>query len=483
MAAVTQEAMDHVAPRANAFRKFMADVCETVCLEFEREVREMSEDILMYRGELARCADLLAFQLGKEKQYHNMLENIAENTSVLIGKSSELGQKHDAHEPLREQMNQIMDVIMNTHKDVNAGHGAVHQDHRQMVESHLMTSAQLQNQAAAVQAELDNIMKVLNVPVVGYTKAPVVPSPAAPVKSTGFAPYTPPRANNPQSPGMSVGSPGSMGSPGGTAGKKPLGASPTRVSQQGASPAQTMAGYGARAGVLWTDFLGDELIEFDTMNPAFQEVSTNLLKYWIAYADIDGLRLSSVGFMSADFTAFLSTHLRRYATKLGKEQFFMIGEVDLSPSAFNTWAQCPDQTPSDPTEHPWASHDNVTSSKISPAEFFQSQIYLKAQEVQRDIANVADVRPRLLSVSTSPGDDDLHSWRILYAAWSLTWRGIPEIWYGAEQYPQFGFTGLCYANDAERKELLDRMVAAKISATVAEDRLKETLSVEWRILA
>mmetsp|Transcript_69050 Transcript_69050/g.161743 ORF Transcript_69050/g.161743 Transcript_69050/m.161743 type:complete len:256 (-) Transcript_69050:134-901(-) len=241
MAAVTQEAMDHVAPRANAFRKFMADVCETVCLEFEREVREMSEDILMYRGELARCADLLAFQLGKEKQYHNMLENIAENTSVLIGKSSELGQKHDAHEPLREQMNQIMDVIMNTHKDVNAGHGAAHHDHRQMVESHLMTSAQLQNQAAAVQAELDNIMKVLNVPVVGYTKAPVVPSPAAPVKSNGpFAPYTPPRANNPQSPGMSVGSPGSTGSPGGTAGKKPL----------GASPAQTMAGYGARVGTM-----------------------------------------------------------------------------------------------------------------------------------------------------------------------------------------------------------------------------------------
>lgn len=40
----------------------------------------------MYRGELAKCADLLAFQLGKEKQYHNMLENIAGNTSTLIGR-------------------------------------------------------------------------------------------------------------------------------------------------------------------------------------------------------------------------------------------------------------------------------------------------------------------------------------------------------------------------------------------------------------
>eukprot|EP00438_Fugacium_kawagutii_P022168 Skav235766 [mRNA] locus=scaffold803:606638:607689:+ [translate_table: standard] len=36
-------------------------------------------------------------------------------------------------------------------------------------ESHLLTSAQLQNQAAA--AELDSIMRVLSVPVVSYTKA------------------------------------------------------------------------------------------------------------------------------------------------------------------------------------------------------------------------------------------------------------------------------------------------------------------------
>ncbi|CAE7382352.1 susA, partial [Symbiodinium sp. CCMP2456] len=528
-----KEAMDHVAPRANAFRKFMA-VCETVCLEFEREVREMSEDILMYRGELARCADLLAFQLGKEKQYHNMLENIAENTSVLIGKSSELGQKHDAHEPLREQMNQIMDVIMNTHKDVNAGHGAVHQDHRQMVESHLMTSAQLQNQAAAVQAELDNIMKVLNVPVVGYTKVEcfigwekctsrALTSSACEIDraiswhvrwqsgehgESGWDRW------EEASGCISCTDHGRLWCKGGNHGSwnDELGEQRAAGLRKPGTPVS-----GPKESSLEEFQLGRyanlSICNRSTIpHPcSVRQVSTNLLKYWIAYADIDGLRLSSVGFMSADFTAYLSTHLRRYATKLGKEQFFMIGEVDLSDQPFGlqhvgTMSGAPPQrlpyqlkrareelcpyysglrpaTPGLMAAYPTAevAHlRSVTSSKISPAEFFQSQIYLKAQEVQRDIANVADVRsawtaaesyqlPRLLSVSTSPGDDDLHSWRILYAsAWSLTWRGIPEIWYGAE----FGFTGLCYANDAERKELLDRMVAAKISATVAEDLLQ-----------
>ncbi|CAE7353632.1 tvaII [Symbiodinium natans] len=494
---------EHVAPRVNAFRNFMAQVCEQVCIEFEREVTQMSEDILMYRGELARCADLLAFQLGKEKQYHNMLENIADNTTTLIGKSAELGQKHDAHEPLREQMNQIMDIIMNTHKDVHAGHGVAHNDHRQLVESHLLTSAQLQNQAEAVQAELDNIMKVLNVPVVAYTKAPALPSPAAPVKtSSPYMPYSPPQANNPQSPGMSLGSP---------AGKKPLGASPTRTSPQGRNdgsrngePAVSLM---LSAGLLWTEFLGDALIEFDTMNPSFQEVSTNLLKYWVAYADIDGLRLSSVDFISADFTAYLSTHLRHYAKKLGKAHFFLIGEVDLADQPFGLqhlgtmagshpaslpyqlkrakeelcpyYAGLQPPTPGLMAAYPTAEVAqlrSVTSSQLPPAEFFQGASFLAAKEVQRDIGSVADVRsawtaaesyqlPRLLSVTTSD-HEELHSWRsVVSLAWSLTWRGIPEIWYGAE----FGFTGLCYGNEAERQEILQRMVSAKISPGVAED--------------
>lgn len=228
--AATVNHEEHVAPRVNAFRNFLAQVCDQLCAEFEREVMQMSEDIVMYRGELAKCADLLAYQLGKEKQYHNMLENIAGNTSTLIGKSAELGGKHMATEPLREQMQQIMDQLFHTHKEAQVGHSSLHDDHRNLVESHLLTSAQLQNQAEAVQAELDSIMRVLSVPVVSYTKASSIPRPSgAPIRSPG---------NNPQSPLTQSGSPGQFA---GSLG------SPTRRSAVGpGATVQTMSGYGKR---------------------------------------------------------------------------------------------------------------------------------------------------------------------------------------------------------------------------------------------
>lgn len=64
-------------------------VVEQLCGEFEREVGQMTQDIVRYRGELARCADLLAFQLGKEKQYHNML---ASRRQCLWGAGPRLGE-------------------------------------------------------------------------------------------------------------------------------------------------------------------------------------------------------------------------------------------------------------------------------------------------------------------------------------------------------------------------------------------------------
>eukprot|EP00434_Breviolum_minutum_P010293 symbB.v1.2.009084.t1/scaffold567.1/size186458/6 len=237
MAAISHE--EHVAPRVDAFRNFIGQVCEQIsaslCAEFEREVIQMSEDVIMYRGELAKCADLLAFQLGKEKQYHNMLENIAGNTSSLIGKSQEMGQKHMATEPLRDQMQAIMDQLFDTHKEAHMGHSSIHDDHRNMVESHLMTSAQLQNQSEAVQAELDSIMRVLSVPVVSYNKAVNIPRPSAPGPMNVSPPMARSPGQNPQSPLQQ--SPGNLG---GNVG------SPRKSAVAPGASVQTMSGYGKR---------------------------------------------------------------------------------------------------------------------------------------------------------------------------------------------------------------------------------------------
>lgn len=50
-------------------------------------------------------------------------------------------------------------------------------------------------------------------------------------------------------------------------------------------------------------------------------------KYWIAYADLDGYRIDTVKHMGDGPTRFLCTTLHEYATTLGKDNYFLVGEV------------------------------------------------------------------------------------------------------------------------------------------------------------
>lgn len=256
------------------------------------------------------------------------------------------------------------------------------------------------------------------------------------------------------------------------------------------------------AALLWTDFLGDDHFEFDTMNEAFQEVYTNLLKYWIAYADIDGFRLSSAAYISSDFTTYLSTQTRFYASKLGKERFFIIGEID--PSEFfglqhlgstgktrlpyrteqAIEERCPYYTtlnppvPGLPATYPMPEVRYLRSAAAgtgpAPNEFFKSTQWSQMEQVRRDIEALADLKstwtaveslrePRLLS--QSPDED---AWRLSVSlAWGFTQYGMPEIWYGTE----FGFTGRCYRTAAEKFTLLDRMLDLGINSGAAKELL------------
>jgi len=229
-----QQQMDDHAPKVNAFRSFCLQLTEQLCAEFEREVRQMSEDILRYRGELARCADLLAFQLGKEKTYHNMLENIAGNTSQLVGKAGEVGQKHGQNDQMKQQIHEMLEAMFHSGKGGLNENLANLDDHRQMTETHLMTSAELQNQSAAVQKELDNILETLKMPPVSYQQAPIMMGPSqmgGPGGGMQQQQFRPPSAgmNAPMNGGM-VGN-GMMGSPAGSQGM--MGASPRNRSQPG----------------------------------------------------------------------------------------------------------------------------------------------------------------------------------------------------------------------------------------------------------
>ncbi len=80
------------------------------------------------------------------------------------------------------------------------------------------------------------------------------------------------------------------------------------------------------AGAVYGDFI-DEMLDLETNNWDFQEIFTNIHKWWIAYADIDGFRMDAIKHVTADFTAKFATETRDYARTLGKKNFFVVGEA------------------------------------------------------------------------------------------------------------------------------------------------------------
>jgi glycosidase len=86
---------------------------------------------------------------------------------------------------------------------------------------------------------------------------------------------------------------------------------------------------GAGNGALFGDF-SDRMLDLDTMNWDLQEIFSELHKYWIAYADLDGYRVDAAKHVTEDFLAKLSTELRAYARGLGKQNFLLVGEVAAS---------------------------------------------------------------------------------------------------------------------------------------------------------
>jgi glycosidase len=54
---------------------------------------------------------------------------------------------------------------------------------------------------------------------------------------------------------------------------------------------------------------------------------TDCYRYWMAYADLDGFRVDTVKHMDAGATRFFTSVIKEFATSLGKENFYLIGEI------------------------------------------------------------------------------------------------------------------------------------------------------------
>eukprot|EP00931_Biecheleriopsis_adriatica_P058541 TRINITY_DN34887_c0_g1_i1.p1 TRINITY_DN34887_c0_g1~~TRINITY_DN34887_c0_g1_i1.p1 ORF type:complete len:371 (+),score=50.70 TRINITY_DN34887_c0_g1_i1:56-1114(+) len=182
MAGSPTEHQQQVPVKVNAFRQFasglMAQVTEQLCVEFEREVSVITEELVGYRTELARCGELLAHQLGREKQLHGMLESIAGTTGHLAASAGDFTQKHGANEGVKQQMHELVEqmfghsstLLSSTVNGVNETHSVAN--------THLSQAKELQNQSLDAENELNRIMGLLSLPPV--PAAPVAPAVATP---------------------------------------------------------------------------------------------------------------------------------------------------------------------------------------------------------------------------------------------------------------------------------------------------------------
>lgn len=73
------------------------------------------------------------------------------------------------------------------------------------------------------------------------------------------------------------------------------------------------------------DFLS--LKELDITRPDVLDALIKVHKYWIAEADVDGFRLDTVKHVESSETAIFCNAIREYATRIGKQNFFLFGEI------------------------------------------------------------------------------------------------------------------------------------------------------------
>ncbi len=73
------------------------------------------------------------------------------------------------------------------------------------------------------------------------------------------------------------------------------------------------------------DFLS--LKELDITRPDVLSTLIKAYKYWISTADIDGFRVDTVKHMEDTATAIFSNAVREYARRIGKDNFFIFGEI------------------------------------------------------------------------------------------------------------------------------------------------------------
>lgn len=166
-------------------------------------------------------------------------------------------------------------------------------------------------------------------------------------------------------------------------------------------------------------------------------------KFWIAFADLDGLRMDAVKHMDPGAVRFFASVIHEFAQRLGKENFYLIGEItggrqraydSLEVTGLDAALGIDDV----PDKLEW-----LVKGYRAPAEYFDlfrnSLLVRKESHVwfRNKIVTVIDdhdqVRKGPQKARFCAGDDRWRRLALPALALNATTLGIPCIYYGSEQ--------------------------------------------------
>ena len=188
--------------------------------------------------------------------------------------------------------------------------------------------------------------------------------------------------------------------------------------------------------------------EIDNYTPSAALLALcQVYKFWIAYADIDGFRVDTVKHMDPGATRFFSSVIHEFTEKIGKENFYLIGEItggrDLAFTTLETTgldaALGIDDIP-DRLEY-------LVKGYRNPDDYFD--LFRNSLLVQKDshiwfrnkVVTLFDDHDQVRKGSNKArfcaGDPAFRKLLLNVLALNATTLGIPCIYYGSEQ----GFDG------------------------------------------
>ncbi len=188
--------------------------------------------------------------------------------------------------------------------------------------------------------------------------------------------------------------------------------------------------------------LGDG--EIDAYRPSAALVSLcRAYQFWIAYADIDGFRVDTVKHMDLGATRFFTSVIHEFAQNLGKERFYLIGEITGGRSrAFDTLEQTGLDAALGISDEP-DKLEYLVKGYRNPTDYFD--LFRNSLLVQKEshawftnkVVTVLDDHDQVRKGSRKArfcGDDPASKTMLLPAlAVSAATMGIPCIYYGTEQ--------------------------------------------------